>query len=585
MIRPRNYRQGSLIDPWGDLGPKRRQLLEKSWAGLFRQEILAELPVEQLALGFRPDFGRPSKELRTVLGVLVLQQMHDLTDLETVNQLAFNQQWHYALDIPSESDAAKYMCPKTLWTMRHKVTDQELDTVLFHRVADKLAQVFAVDTAKQRLDSVHLKSNMRKLGRLGILSRCISSFLVNLKRRHPELYGGLDPKLVERYGTKQALACFSQVKPSASAKTLAEVAQEGFELLQRFAEHPQVGAMQSYRLLQRAVNDHCQVKTAGEDAPGEVAVKPAKQVSSQSLQNPSDPDAAYSGHKGQGYQAQVMETFCDSEDPQVKARTLNLITHVAVAPASESDSRALLPALRDTQTRELGPQEVLADAAYGSDDNCQEAAALETKVEVVAPLPGLPLATGLSLSDFQVSPAGQVLACPQGQAPLSCKYRKHRYRVAFSSEKCNACPEKPRCPVKPAKKYHYLSYYEKAGRVAARRAYQQTQEFRDRYRWRAGIEGAMSEYDRLTGVKRLRVRGLKAVRFCVTLKAVGVNLFRAAAIRLSRSKADGSASGSPARFSWLFSYVKEQITAFGTEIISFFTPDGYYSPFELKTAA
>jgi hypothetical protein len=41
----------------------------------------------------------------------------------------------------------------------------------------------------------------------------------------------------------------------------------------------------------------------------------------------------------------------------------------------------------------------------------------------------------------------------------------------------------------------------------------------------------MSEYDRRTGVKQLRVRGLKAVKFCATLKALGVNIFRAAAIR------------------------------------------------------
>mgnify|MGYP002813819005 FL=1 len=71
--------------------------MENSWAGLFRQEILAELPVDQIAPWFRADSGRPSKELYTVLGVLVLQQMHDLTDTETVNQLAFHEQWHYAL--------------------------------------------------------------------------------------------------------------------------------------------------------------------------------------------------------------------------------------------------------------------------------------------------------------------------------------------------------------------------------------------------------------------------------------------------------------------------------------------------------
>ena len=71
-------------------------------------------------------------------------------------------------------------------------------------------------------------------------------------------------------------------------------------------------------------------------------------------------------------------------------------------------------------------------------------------------------------------------------------------------------------------------------RIAKRRLYEQSCEYQDRYRWRAGVEATMSEYDRRTGVKHLRVRGLKAVRFCATLKALGVNIFRAAAFRASK---------------------------------------------------
>ena len=68
-------------------------------------------------------------------------------------------------------------------------------------------------------------------------------------------------------------------------------------------------------------------------------------------------------------------------------------------------------------------------------------------------------------------------------------------------------------------------------RLAQRRAYEHTEAFKDRYRWRAGIEATMSEYDRRTGVKHLGVRGFKAVRFCATLKAAAVNIFRATAVR------------------------------------------------------
>ena len=114
MIHIKDHKQKNLFDPWGFLGPKRRELLDQSWAGLFQKELLCELPVAKVASFFTDGFGRPTKELYTVLGALVLQQAHDLTDEETVNQVAFNTQWHYALNITEESDSAKYLCPKTL---------------------------------------------------------------------------------------------------------------------------------------------------------------------------------------------------------------------------------------------------------------------------------------------------------------------------------------------------------------------------------------------------------------------------------------------------------------------------------------
>ena len=89
MIRISDPKQGNFFDPWDFLSPKRRKLLDQSWAGLFQKELLCELPVRELAPFFTDGFGRPSKELHTVLGALVLQQTHDLTDEETVDQLSF----------------------------------------------------------------------------------------------------------------------------------------------------------------------------------------------------------------------------------------------------------------------------------------------------------------------------------------------------------------------------------------------------------------------------------------------------------------------------------------------------------------
>lgn len=187
MINAKDHKQSYLFDPWDYLGPKRRKLMEESWAGLFRKEILNNLPVSELARHFEDGIGRPTKELYTALGVQILQQMNDLTDEETVEQLAFNTKWHFALDIPDESDEAKYMSLKTLWSLRKVIVESGIDTLLFNQVTDTLARVFSVDTSRQRFDSVHIRSNMKRLGRIGLFVRCIHKFLVNLQRQQANL--------------------------------------------------------------------------------------------------------------------------------------------------------------------------------------------------------------------------------------------------------------------------------------------------------------------------------------------------------------------------------------------------------------
>jgi hypothetical protein len=78
MIRIKDHKQGQLFDHWSFLSPKRPQLLEQSWAGFFKEQILCGLPVSKIAPFCNDSFGRPTKELHSVLGVLVLQQSLDL---------------------------------------------------------------------------------------------------------------------------------------------------------------------------------------------------------------------------------------------------------------------------------------------------------------------------------------------------------------------------------------------------------------------------------------------------------------------------------------------------------------------------
>ncbi len=598
MFHVRDRRTGSLFDPWAYLGPKRRKLLDRSWAGLFRKEILPHLPIEAITAAFHARLGRPSKDAYTLMGALVFQQMHDVTDEETVEQLAFNLQWHYALDLPGESDEGKYVCLRTLWTMRQLLAEKKLDQLLFDTVTKKLACVFSVDTSKQRLDSVHITSNMRRLGRIGIFVRVITGFLTNLKRREPELFATLDPSFGERYLSPKGQAVFSMVRPSESDRTLSRVTEDLFVLFRRFEKEEAVASMKTYSLLSRVFSEQCDVVM--EKGRETVAAKPPKEISSGSLQNPSDPDAGYSGHKGQGYQAQVMETYVpmaraeEGAPANRNAAPLRLITHVEVEPANVSDAHALLPAIEGATRLGLAPAEVLADSLYGSDKNV--VAAAEAGVEVVSPVMGQTDESEVTMADFSFSDDGAIVACPQGHAPILFRRKGKRRTVVFANADCLGCPKKKECPIKPVRDGYGFRYTEPALRLARRRAAQKTAAFKDRYRHRSGVESTMSAFDRLTGVKHLRVRGMKAVRFAVMLKALGVNLLRAAAAWMAGTSRNLGGNGAPACEKGVFPEANSELVClhaafesipveWTNRYIRFNTPSLHENDFVLQRAA
>lgn len=78
------------------------------------------------------------------------------------------------------------------------------------------------------------------------------------------------------------------VKPSQSHKTLQQVSTDLYGLIQQLKQHEDVHCMQSFKQVQRILNEQCQVEGSGSDC--QVTVKEPEKIPSDSLQKPSDPD-------------------------------------------------------------------------------------------------------------------------------------------------------------------------------------------------------------------------------------------------------------------------------------------------------
>ena len=51
------------------------------------------------------------------------------------------------------------------------------------------------------------------------------------------------------------------------------------------------------------------------------AIRYPKDVPCDTVGNPADPDASYNAHKGQGYMAQIVETYCEDVSNEAVAAT------------------------------------------------------------------------------------------------------------------------------------------------------------------------------------------------------------------------------------------------------------------------
>jgi hypothetical protein len=248
------------------------------------------------------------------------------------------------------------------------------------------------------------------------------------------------------------------------------------------------------------------------------------------IQNPSDPDATYDGHKGPGYQTQLSETCGEENEVQ-------LVTCAIPQTASASDADAPGEVLADLKQSGLLPGEILADTSYGSDENVQSCAA--DGVELVSPVSGKAPGGGtMTIGDFEVDQETQTVEkCPAGHAPESSIHDPEtgKTRTEMDPEICGGCEMKERCPVNRTRNGCHIDHTDKEQRLDERRRNEATDEFREAYRKRSGIEGTNSGIKRRTGMARLRVRGKKSVFHAIRMKVAGWNILQAARSRKMRA--------------------------------------------------
>ncbi len=528
--------QNLLFDPaQAVFSPMALRYMNADWPGLFRSQLLHVMPAKELAERFDPVMGAPTKELYSMAGFIFLKEYFDLTIEDAVYHYVVDPCWQFALNV---NPVTASMSHATVERYSRYFRDHSLAQKVFHRVTSALIDILELDVSRQRLDSTHIYSDMATFGRTKLMGVTIKRFLKQLKRHDKDLFHRLKEDLRQRYSVSESKLFGNHQGTRRQLRQLA--AEDLLYLVSTFAEHSGITGWTTYGALKRVLQEQCDVEEE------RVAVK--EKTGGNVMQNPSDPDASYDGHKGPGYQAQISETCSQANEVQ-------LITAVMVEPAHCSDQDALEPMLDQLETYDREPELLFGDTHYGSDENVEASA--RRGVDLQSPVSGATPgnAGDLTIDDFVIDEESHVVQrCPAGHEPLSSQYDSEQDQTVTVMNPCfcGTCDFSDQCPVKKVRDRYIVTHSPAQRRLAARRAEQSTAAFAENYSIRGGGESVNSGLKRKTGMGRLRVRGQPNMELGVLLRCAGWNLSRAVAALRKRGIADFM--GLLGHLLWLFGH-------------------------------
>jgi len=191
----------------------------------------------------------------------------------------------------------------------------------------------------------------------------------------------------------------------------------------------------------------------------------------------------------------------------------------------------------------LKPKTLFADGGYPSVPSALKIT--EQQIEFMAPVNRARLADDVVGRDhFEYDSNGHATKCPMGHSPIdlcilsSANKTSRTLQAIFDGDTCRACSMLEQCPVRaPNHRERGCQARDTVGdfrlEITAELrlrdqmyADQQTTQWKERYKIRAGIEATNSELKRSYGIGKLRVRRMVKVLFAVSCKRIACNVQR-----------------------------------------------------------
>ncbi len=450
-----------------------------------------------LADSYCAGFGRPAKEPELMCKLLLLQQLCNLSDEKLIMDANLNLAHLYFLGVNPETVLPDKSLLSKFRTQR--LGETTLDEIITEVVRQCIEQGI-IESKSVSIDSTHIEANTKK--------KTPERIMKHLAKRIIKTYEEESGNPLENL---PAIPEYQEIEDHKEAKAVMKTYLE--TVIDEVNKHTSVKESQTHKVIQKSRE----------------ILKDPKFLNQKSIRSLIDEDARV-GRKSK------TQDFYGYKTEFVMTTDERIITSVRTSDGAYVDGSYAKEMLAETQKAGVILEEVYGDKAYFRKSILEDINAVKAK----AFIPVSATVYRIDESEFTYNKDSDEWQCSQGNITVNKKYhsskrkdgtRREGYKYYFELNQCKACPLHDECAKTSARRIlsvglNSTEFYEIS-------QYQKTDEFKEKYKKRASIEGKNAELKRFHGLSRAKGYGLLSVSIQSKLAALAVNLKRIAAIAAS----------------------------------------------------
>ncbi|MBP2029075.1 transposase [Acetoanaerobium pronyense] len=448
---------------------------------------------ELLEESYCKTFGRPAKEPEMMCKLLFLQHLYNLSDEKVREEASLNLAYMYFLGInPEDSLPDKSLLSKFRTFRLQESTLDDIITEIVRQCVEK----GIIEGKSVSIDATHIEANTIKKSPERLMKHLARNIISTYEQE-----SGKTLKFMPQVPN------YKEIEDHKEAKEVMKTYLE--TVIDIFDKNVVPDGEKTIEMIEKAK---------------EILNDP-KFINQKSIRSLIDEDARV-GRKSK------TQSFFGFKTEFVMTADERIITSVKTGNGVYTDGSYTKEMLQQTKKTGIKLEEVYADKAYFRKPILDDIENMNAK----AYIPVSESVYRLDESEYTYNKDSDEWQCSQGNITLKKKQFKSTtkervkeyFKYYFDINQCKACPKHDECAGKNSRKILHVGlntpeFYEIS-------QYQKTEEFKEKYKKRASIEGKNAELKRFHGLYRARGYGLLSVSIQSKLAAIAVNIKRISAI-------------------------------------------------------